>query len=270
VQAEFMKISNEEAPLNPLAEEPLTRIVIAKEPLNRIFEIPIVETPFLTPPLDPILDAFRLFMRDLQAKDKDDQEEFVGNGLLCNIMYIISPNKGTAEYAISKVQCSLSELGDRLPTPEDENRLLLTAQLLHIPLIKLSEIPKAVEEDSEPQEGELISDYHDPEEEDDDDNDNDDDNYLLLDTGAPEADDHDDDESSAASTMSTATSAIPTASPLTDGYVPPHKLLLYIIDNEKWLLPRILYALTTGSSEYELSEHNHALDRSKILASSCS
>jgi hypothetical protein len=99
VQAEFVKISDEEVPL------PLTRIVIVEEALNPIlFKTPIVESPFLTPLLHPIGDAFHIFMRDLRAKDKDDQKEFVEKEIICNIMYIIYPATGTTEYTIEKVQ----------------------------------------------------------------------------------------------------------------------------------------------------------------------
>jgi hypothetical protein len=81
----------------------------------------------------------------------------------------------------------------------------------------------------------------------------------------------DDNKSSVDSMSTTSSSAVlgeNLVSPLpADGYVPPHKLLPHIINNERRLLPRILYTLTTGFLEYELSEHNHAMDRSKIPAS---
>jgi hypothetical protein len=86
-QSEFVKISNEEAPL------PLTRVVISEEAVNPVFKTPVVETPFLTPQLHPIHDAFR--MRDLRAKNEDDREEFVGKGLICNIMCVVCPTTGT-------------------------------------------------------------------------------------------------------------------------------------------------------------------------------
>ena len=89
---------------------------------------------------------------------------------------------------IDRVQAQFMKISNQEallnPLAKEPSRtcILLTAQLLHIPLIKLlSEIPKAAEEDLELQEGELLSDCHyDREQEDGDDN-------YLLDSGTPEA-----------------------------------------------------------------------------------
>jgi hypothetical protein len=93
--------------------------------------------------------------------------------------------------------------------------------------------------------------------------DDDDDNFSL---DAMEAD----DDESLATSVSASSSADPGAnsvSPLPDDHIPPHKHPPRIINDEKWLLPRILHALTAGFLEHESTEHNHAVDRSKTLAS---
>jgi hypothetical protein len=94
----------------------------------------VVEHPYL---LHETIDAFRIFMKEVIEMDKDEQEEYIGNGLLVNFSFVVILKGGKVDAAKSAEFCVTRD-GDQSPSECSINGLKNMFQQLYSVLLPLS------------------------------------------------------------------------------------------------------------------------------------
>ena len=97
--------------------------------------------------LDTTIDKFRLYLEKTSALPTSEKKDLIGNGLLFNVLYLIEPSKSELDdNVISECSFIVAADGGRIPSDADVNNILITATLLHLPFINISQMPSADEE----------------------------------------------------------------------------------------------------------------------------
>jgi hypothetical protein len=89
---------------------------------------------------DEVIDAFRLYLKELIEMGAENMKDFVGNGLLVNAMYKVSllDNK---KLDVQKPMYVLSANAEFLPSEQDQRMCIDTNRWLHSAILPLSYTP---------------------------------------------------------------------------------------------------------------------------------
>jgi hypothetical protein len=89
---------------------------------------------------DEVIDAFRLYLKELIEMGTKNMKDFVGNGLLVNAMYKVSLSDGK-KLDVQKLMYVLSANAEFLPSEQDQRIYIDTNRWLYSAILPLSSTP---------------------------------------------------------------------------------------------------------------------------------